>query len=67
MSIVTFVTAPTPVRSILMCPDLPIRPPLLRPARAPPQTDFGFDQTGGFDPADPEPIPDFEFDQSLPD
>ena len=22
---------------------------------------------GGFDPADPEPIPEFEFDQSLPD
>jgi hypothetical protein len=34
---------------------------------------FAFDQTGGFDPADPEPIPDhasrgaLEFDQSLPD
>ena len=27
---------------------------------------FGFDQNDGFDPADPEPIPEFEFDQSLP-
>ncbi len=41
--------------------------------RAPPQGIFGFDQTDGFDPADPEPIPDhasrgaLEFDQSLPD
>jgi len=34
---------------------------------------FEFDQTGGFDPTDPEPIPDhasrgaLEFDQSMPD
>ena len=42
------------------------RPPL-SPARAPPQGLFEFDQTGGFDPADPEPISEFEFDQSLPD
>ncbi len=34
---------------------------------APPQTDFGFDQSSGFDPTDPEPIPELEFDQSLPD
>ncbi len=39
----------------------------LSPARAPPQTDFGFDQSSGFDPGDPEPIPEYEFDQSLPD
>ena len=26
-----------------------------------------FDQTDGFDPTDPEPVPEFEFDQSLPD
>ena len=53
--------------------DLPTRSPPLSPARAPPQGIFEFDQTGGFDPADPEPIPDhasrgaLEFDQSLPD
>ena len=35
--------------------------------RAPPQGLFEFDQTGGFDPTDPEAIPEFEFDQSLPD
>ena len=28
---------------------------------------FSLDQTGGFDPADPEPIRELEFDQSLPD
>ena len=67
MSIIAFVTDPTPVRSILICLDLPSRPPLLSPARAPPQTELGFDQSFGFDPADPEPIPEYEFDQPLPD
>ena len=67
MSIIAFVTDPVPVRSILSHLDLPARPPTLSPARAPPQGTFAFDQTGGFDPADPEPIPEFEFDQSLPD
>ncbi len=73
MSIIAFVTDPVPVRSILSHLHLPTRPPPLSPARAPPQGLFEFDQTGGFDPADPEPVPDhasrgaLEFDQSLPD
>jgi len=67
MSIIAFVTDPVPVHSILTYLDLPSRPPPLSPARAPPQGIFEFDQTGGFDPADPEPIAEFEFDQSLPD
>ncbi len=79
MSIIAFVTDPVPVRSILTYLDLPTRPPPLSPARAPraPREAwsglFEFDQTGGFDPADPEPIPDhasrgaLEFDPSLPD
>ncbi len=73
MSIIAFVTDPVPVGSILSYLDLPTQPPPLSPARAPPQGLFEFDQTGGFDPADPEPIPDhasrgaLEFDQSLPD
>ena len=73
MSIIAFITDPVPVRSILAYLDLPTRPPPLSPARAPPQGIFEFDQTGGFDPADPEPIPDhasrgaLEFDQSQPD
>ncbi len=79
MSIIAFITDPVPVRSILSYLDLPTRPPPLSPARAPraPREAwsgiFGFDQTDGFDPADPEPIPDhasrgaLEFDQSLPD
>ena len=67
MRIVAFVTDPTSVRSILTYLDLPSRPPLLSPARAPPQTELGFDQSSGFDPTDPDPIPELEFDQSLPD
>ena len=67
MSIIAFVTDPVPVRSILNYLDLPTRPPPLSPAWAPPQGLFAFDQTGGFDPTDPEPIADFVFDQSLPD
>ncbi|HZD05648.1 MAG TPA: hypothetical protein VE173_12045 [Longimicrobiales bacterium] len=38
----------------------------LSPARSPPQGDFLLDQTAAFDPADAEPDPGFEFDQSLP-
>ncbi len=67
MSIIAFVTDPAPVHSILTCLDLPGRAPLLTPARAPPQTELGLDQSSGFDPTDPEPLPEFEFDQSLPD
>ncbi len=67
MRILAFVTDPAPVHTILSYLDLPTRPPPLSPARAPPQGIFEFDQTGGFDPTDPEPIPEFEFDQSLPD
>ncbi len=82
MSIIAFITDPVPVRSILSYLDLPTQPPPLSPARAPraPRAPreawsglFEFDQTGGFDPADPEPVPDhasrgaLEFDQSLPD
>ena len=62
---------------------LPHKPPPLSPARGPPQSDLLtglLDQTPALDrgprathvawgegPAEPEPIPDFEFDQSLPD
>ena len=42
MSIIAFITVPVPVRSILSYLDLPSWPPLLSPARAPPQTNFGF-------------------------
>ncbi len=67
MSIIAFITDPVPVRSILSYLDLPTQPPPLYPARSTPHVLFEFDQTGGFDPTDPEPILELEFDQSLPD
>ena len=67
MSIIAFITDPVPLHAILSYLDLATRPPPLSPARAPLQGLFAFDQTSGFDPADPEPTPEFEFDQSLPD
>ena len=41
-------------------------PPLISPARGPPQGDF-LDQTPAFDPSEAEPIPGFVFDLSVPD
>jgi hypothetical protein len=62
-----FLTEPPTVQTILRHLDLPHRPPPLAPARAPPQVELSFDQTPAIDPAEPDPAPEFVFDQSLPD
>jgi hypothetical protein len=67
MTILAFLTDPPVLSAILLHLDLPHRPPPLAPARGPPQRDLLIDQIPSFDPADPEPVPDFLFDQSLPD
>ena len=70
MRILTFLTDPPVVSAILLHLDLPHKPPPLSPACGPPQSDLLtglLDQTPAFDPAEPEPIPDFDFDQSTPD
>lgn len=62
------------MRSILVHLGLPSRAPTTSPARAPPQTSFGpeldedlgMGQTPAFDPADPDPVPDDDFDQRTP-
>jgi hypothetical protein len=72
MRILALLNDPTPIHAILQHLDLPTSPPPIAPARAPPQHDLEFDaehtlvldQTPAFDPADPEPVPDFQFDQS---
>lgn len=72
MRILAFLTEPEPVDAILCHLGLPATPPPLAPARGPPQHDLGFDADPGFDidqtPAydltEPEPLPDFHFDQS---
>jgi hypothetical protein len=59
----------TPFSATSACPS-PRRP--LSPARGPPQHDpgfdadpgFDFDQTPASDPSEPEPVPDFDLDQS---
>jgi len=66
MTILAFLTDPPVVSAILLHLDLPNRPPPLAPARGPPQRDFLLDQTSSFDPTDPESVPNFQFDQSLP-
>jgi len=73
MRIISFLTDPPTVQTILRHLDLPHRPPPLAPARAPPQVELAFDQTPDVDLAEPEPVPDHAsrgarvFDQSLPD
>jgi hypothetical protein len=74
MRILAFITAAEPVDAILTHLGLPTGPPLLTPARGPPQPELAFDadpdldldQTpmSMYDLTEPEPIPDFDFDQS---
>ena len=80
-------TDPEPIIQILAHIGEPSSPPLLHPARGPPQTELDMgsgqpehqpehdevaqeflpddlDQSPDFDPAEPEPIPEDDFDQS---
>ena len=66
MRIISFITLPSTVERILLHLDLPHRPPLVSPARGPPQAELHFDQSPAFDLAAPDAIPEFEFDQSSP-
>jgi hypothetical protein len=67
LRVLAFLTDPPVVSTILLHLELPHRPPPISPARGPPQGDFLLDQTPAFDPPRAEPIPEFVFDQSLPD
>ena len=66
MRIISFITLPSTVERILLHLDLPHRPPRVSPARGPPQAELHLDQSPAFDLAAPEPIPEYEFDQSAP-
>ncbi len=66
MRIISFITVPATIHRILLHLDLPHRPPRVSPARGPPQAELDLDQSPAFDLAAPEPIPEFEFDQSSP-
>jgi hypothetical protein len=67
MEILSFLTDPPTVQAIHRHLDLSHRPPPLAPARASPQVELSFDQTPVTAPAEPDPAPDFVFDQSLRD
>jgi hypothetical protein len=72
MRILAFITAAEPTGAILTHLSLPTTAPPLSPARGPPQHDLAFDadhgfdldQTPAYDPSEPEPVPDFDFDGS---
>ncbi len=67
MRILSFLTDPPVVRSILVHLDLPHRPPPVAPARGPPQGDFLLDQSPEVELTAAEPAPAFDFDQSGPE
>jgi hypothetical protein len=70
--ILAFLTDPFIVAGILRHLGLPTSAPLLTPARSPPPDEPAYeadpildlDQTPAFDPTEPDPIPDFDFDQT---
>lgn len=67
MRVLAFLTDPPVVSAILLHLELPHLPPPVSPARGPPQRDLLLDQTPVVDPLEAEPVPEFVFDQSLPD
>jgi hypothetical protein len=86
LTFIAFLTDPEPICQILAHIGEPTSPPLLHPARGPPQaeltmgpmgTDRGqadeaaqesfpddLNQSPAFDPVEPEPVPEDDFDQS---
>jgi hypothetical protein len=89
LTFIAFLTDPEPITQILAHIGEPTSPPLLHPARGPPQTELAMgpigpgggkaeevaqeflpddlDQSPEFDPTEPEPIPEEDFDQSWED
>ena len=83
LTFIAFLTEPEPICQILAHIGEPTSPPLIHPARGPPQAELAMgngqldydeaalescpddlDQSPGFDPTNPEPIPEDDFDQS---
>ena len=86
LTFIAFLTEPEPITQILAHIGEPTSPPLIHPARGPPQTELtiglkgpgggqadevaqgsfpdDLDQTPEFDSAEPDPIPDDDFDQT---
>jgi len=85
LTFIAFLTDPESITQILAHIGEPTSPPLIHPARGPPQTeldmgpddeqteetaqepfphDLDLDQSPEFDPTEPEPLPEDDFDQS---
>jgi hypothetical protein len=86
LTFIAVLTEPEPITRILAHIGEPTSPPLIHPARGPPQTELAMgstgpdvgtpyeapqesfphdlDQTPEFDPAEPEPVPEDDFDQT---
>jgi hypothetical protein len=62
LRIIAFVIETPSVSRILESVGEPTDPPLVTPARGPPESPPEGDQTPLFDPPEPEPAPDFEID-----
>ena len=67
MKVLAFITDALTVRRILRHLGISPRPPPVAPAQRPPQQELEFDQTSAFDPTEPEPAPNLDFDQSVAD
>ena len=66
LRIVAFLTEADPIQRILNHIGEPITPPRTTPARAPPDwLGADFDQTSPNDSEAAEPVPEFEFDQTM--
>ena len=66
LKIVAFLTEADPIQRILIYIGEPATPPRIAPARAPPDwLEADFDQTILDESEEAEPVPDFEFDQTV--
>ena len=66
LKIVSFLTEADPIQRLLIHIGEPITPPRIAPARAPPDwLEADVDQTTPNDSEEAEPVPEFEFDQTV--
>jgi len=63
MRLIAFLTEPASVKPILVHLRLPAEPPPVAPERDPPLD--AINQPPAFDPTDPAPVPEYEFDQTV--
>lgn len=66
MRVISFITRRDPIERILAHISEPTQPPVIAPARSPPLSGNELDQTPAYALDTAEPVPEFEFDQSVP-